>query len=256
MRSSESVPLSRVESNRYKTGNGTSMTHTPYSTTPSRTTPLTLLSDSLVRSLSTAPLGGESQHKPNKKNMKRKYNNMMGLAAAACMLLVMSAANAAVTITITESGSDVVATGAGTINMNGLTLLAPGGPAALTLPSSSVLVLGQGGSNIYTPASNPNSGLGPGAAMVDATSASGMNFGMGGGGVMFVDMNYVSGTEFTTSATWANASLASLGLTPGTYQYSWGSGADIDTLTVNIIPEPSTALLGILGSLALLRRRR
>jgi hypothetical protein len=38
-------------------------------------------------------------------------------------------------------------------------------------------------------------------------------------------------------------------LTPGKYVYTWGSGADDDSLTVNIgeVPEPSTWAMLLLG---------
>jgi hypothetical protein len=58
--------------------------------------------------------------------------------------------------------------------------------------------------------------------------------------------------------------LDSLGITPGTYVRNWGSGANADSLTLQInspgpvpVPEPGSALLlgaGLLG-LAAVRRR-
>ena len=70
---------------------------------------------------------------------------------------------------------------------------------------------------------------------------------------------YGSG-NLSNSATWSNATFASLGLTPGTYVWTWGSGEHQDSFTLNIrhVPEPTT--LTLLGSavacLAWLRRRR
>ena len=62
-------------------------------------------------------------------------------------------------------------------------------------------------------------------------------------------------------------SFASLGLTPGIYTWNWGSGANADSLTINIgtaippgaVPEPSTWAMLILGFGAVggaLRRRK
>jgi hypothetical protein len=52
--------------------------------------------------------------------------------------------------------------------------------------------------------------------------------------------------------------LASLGLTVGSYVWSWG-GSNPDSLTLNIVPEPTTALLlatGLLGLAVQGRRKR
>jgi hypothetical protein len=64
----------------------------------------------------------------------------------------------------------------------------------------------------------------------------------------------------------SNNTLDTLGLTPGTYTYTWGAGAVADSIVVNIsdaalsaTPEPSTAFLGITGigaAIAFLRLRR
>jgi PEP-CTERM motif len=85
--------------------------------------------------------------------------------------------------------------------------------------------------------------------------------------VVAVPLDYVSGAALGTStATFAGATIASLGLTPGSYVWSWGSGPTADTFTLDIVagagvgaavPEPATwatMLLGLAG-LMLLRKR-
>jgi hypothetical protein len=70
---------------------------------------------------------------------------------------------------------------------------------------------------------------------------------------LFVPSGYVSGSALSDSSTYDTATFASLGLTPGSYVWSWGIGADADTFTIDVgspIPEPaSLALLatGLIG---------
>jgi hypothetical protein len=74
----------------------------------------------------------------------------------------------------------------------------------------------------------------------------------------------VSGAALSDSATWDNATLSSLGLTPGTYTWAWGNGADADSFVIDIkattVPEPAslallaTSVLG-LGTARRLTRR-
>ncbi len=73
---------------------------------------------------------------------------------------------------------------------------------------------------------------------------------------------YVSGSALTDSATYDNQTLSSLGATPGTYTWRWGSGATADSFTLDIpapsVPEPaSLALFGTgLAGFGVIRRRR
>ena len=70
---------------------------------------------------------------------------------------------------------------------------------------------------------------------------------------------YISGDSLFGEVTFANSDFTSLGLTPGTYVWSWGAGAHADTFTVQIgVPEPSTwaLLLAGFGGLGLVGSRR
>ena len=62
-----------------------------------------------------------------------------------------------------------------------------------------------------------------------------------------VPSGYVSDSALGTSTdTFASATLASLGLTPGTYQWTWGTGAD-QSFTIQIVGTvPSVPLPGAL----------
>ena len=83
---------------------------------------------------------------------------------------------------------------------------------------------------------------GPEGAHFFPTLGSGPRFGIiGGGGSFFliVPDNYVSGSPLANAInTYAGATYASLGVTPGTYVYSWGSGDHHDSLTLQINPAP------------------
>jgi hypothetical protein len=84
-------------------------------------------------------------------------------------------------------------------------------------------------------------------------------FGVFGGDVA-VGFGYQSGAALSGSATYDNATFASLGLMPGSYVYTWGSGANADSLTINIeaVPELSTWAMMALGfaGLGFVGRRR
>lgn len=61
-------------------------------------------------------------------------------------------------------------------------------------------------------------------------------------GFVFAPAGYVSGSALTSSATWTATSLASLGLTPGTYLWTWGTGPTADSFTVHIGIAPPASI--------------
>lgn len=195
----------------------------------------------------------------------------LGRVAALLLVLGAPAAHAGYVVTFTESGSDVVATGSGTIDTTDLTALGNTANNSMVFPDSSYgsleftgyVAAGNQSDNVtlFVAASGPevfgtgdetaaSSGTGDlvGIDAQNATSA------------LYLPIGYVSGAALSSSSTWDNASFASLGLTPGTYVYTWGAGADADSYTVQIgqaIPEPMAGLVFAvpLGLLALWRRR-
>jgi hypothetical protein len=71
---------------------------------------------------------------------------------------------------------------------------------------------------------------------------------------MHVPSGYTSGSSLSDSDTFDSTTISALGLTPGTYTYTWGSGGNADSLTVDIqgaAPEPGTVCLLSVGVLAL-----
>jgi hypothetical protein len=69
---------------------------------------------------------------------------------------------------------------------------------------------------------------------------------------LLVPDGYVSGSALSGTAIWDAFTIASLGLTPGTYTYTWGTGAHTDNFTINIgaVPEPSSLVMAGAAMLA------
>jgi hypothetical protein len=70
--------------------------------------------------------------------------------------------------------------------------------------------------------------------------------------------NYVSGTAISGSSTFNSATFATLGVTPGTYNYNLTNGLDSITLNIGVTPVPfefSPALgLGVIGGLVVAKK--
>ena len=174
----------------------------------------------------------------------------------------------AFTVTLEQVGSDVVATGSGAINLTGLTFASGGLVATGSMgPSIANLVVADGtGLSQYTGFSGPSS-FGPGTTITIDSSDSGDSVGIIGpafflGPGIFLPAGYVSGNALSGSATWNNATFASLGVTPGTYVWTWGTRLPNQNFTLRIgaatVPDTGStvSLLGcaLLGVAALRRK--
>ncbi|MGH7050670.1 MAG: PEP-CTERM sorting domain-containing protein [Acetobacteraceae bacterium] len=172
-------------------------------------------------------------------------------------------------VTLTQAGSNVVATGSGTIDLTGLSSVGSGGSIAYVEPDAAGINTGPAtfvASSFYRGYTGPAS-FGSGFLTL-ASSGSGDIVGIGAFGAdgdLAVPSGYASGSALSDTSTYDGATFASLGLTPGTYTWTWGSGPadgsfmlDVETTAV---PEPgSLALLGIgllgLGLAGFASRRR
>jgi hypothetical protein len=184
-------------------------------------------------------------------------------------------ARAGYIVDVQQVGANVVATGAGSFDLTSLTHMTSSSPIAANVdPNMGTIRVGSSQWDSYTGIDGPLS-FGPGG-LVPADAWTGLFAGLlriddingtTQGIFVPVDLNhnhYVSGTLLDpSSATWDNASFASLGLNEGTYVWNWGSGDTADTFTLEIgsvdIPEaPSLAImfagLGLIGG-AMWRRR-
>jgi hypothetical protein len=178
-------------------------------------------------------------------------------------------AQAAYTVTLAQVGTDVVATGGGTIDLTGLSLVVSGAVTNASVQSSLGLIITgpivDTPIDIYTGFAGPMSFGNSPSGVEGLTSAS-----SGSGNVveiigafndLAVPSGYVSGSSLSDMSTYDNQTLASLEVTPGTYVWTWGPTALDDTFTLDIpaaVPEPASLTLLVAGltGLAFLRRRR
>lgn len=186
--------------------------------------------------------------------MRKNYSTLRGMLVGGALALLSVSAHAVYTIQIVETGGDVVATGSGSLNMTAVSSMIGASQWAFIIPSAPWVTVGQTvgtGVDYYTMqnfVTPPNMGAG---GFVTATSGSGGNVGVTPATVI-VPLGYVSGTALPSStSTWAGASLASLGLTPGSYTWSWGSGPTADSVVVNVVAASPQAV-PTLGEYAML----
>lgn len=177
-----------------------------------------------------------------------------------CSLFALApAAQASFVVNFVQVGPNVVATGTGSINTTALSFSGSDvGPALVSdFPSGEVTGpttlqnvipwVGVTGPNVFT----------TGGSLIFADLGSGDTVGLETTllpsvfpNAIELETTYVSGAPLSSSATWQNATFASLGLIPGSYTWTWGSGSTADFYTLNIgsVPEPSSLAL-LIGSL-------
>jgi protein with PEP-CTERM/exosortase system signal len=175
-----------------------------------------------------------------KTNLSRKFFCPAVLAtlavATACGLSIRTA-QAGYIVTLQQVGPNVVATGNGAIDLTDLSFLNSGVAVGGAInPSIAFIVTGTGGSgSLYSGFTGPTSfGSGGGKA---SGNGSGDIVGIDGkDDFLYVPEGYVSGAALSDSMTFTTATFASLGVTPGTYIWTWGSGEHADSFTLRIGP--------------------
>ena len=170
-------------------------------------------------------------------------------------------AKAALIFTFQEQGSDVVATGSGSVDLAGLSRSGEDILSASGVSAQNGVAGVAGTVAVYTGIAGPDS-FGPGGPVV-ASSGGGDAVAINGSdGFLGVPLGYVSGAALSSSMEFVGQTFASIGLTPGKYVWNWGSGVNADSFTVQIgpraIPEPASMLAvgaGLLGLRAVRRHR-
>ena len=199
-----------------------------------------------------------------------------GMTALGAALLLGSGlaaapAQAGYTVTLLQQGTNVVATGSGTINLTDLTdvgaaasnsgFLSPNLGRISTAPTTTFPDL----LSLYDGATGPTS-FGSGG-LTTANSGTGDAVGLQvieppTEAIIGLPEGYVSGHALSDTSTYDNMNFSMLGVTPGTYTWTWGTGANADSFTLQIgpaaVPETSTiALLALpLGLVMWLTARR
>lgn len=198
-------------------------------------------------------------------------------------MVACAASQAAVTITIEESGGDVVATASGSLDTSSTT----SSSAATVIPlfeyvaaDNYAYIVGVGGvssATAYGAIFGTAQPLNSSSISEEPDSSTGAPVGvdaLGGGAViLYAPAGYISGGSINATSTWAGQTLAGLGLTPGSYVFDFGS----DRVTYTVVdpsvtpPQPGqaqsvpgstlfTLVLSALGLTAMawrsLRRRR
>jgi PEP-CTERM motif len=205
-----------------------------------------------------------------------------GSAAIGGAMLIGSSlpASAGYVVTLEQVGNDVVATGSGPIDPS--TVL---GPPHLGFASTSVIgpAIGNIGTRAIPVVTEEDVPLdlyfsfnitGPLSfgSDINGTTANastgdfvGLEYGpvhSGGQPALVVPRGYVPNAPLSDTAIYVNRTFDSLGVTPGTYEWAWGTGAN-QNFTLQIgpaaaVPEPSSLLLlgGVLAGLLVVRSRR
>lgn len=185
------------------------------------------------------------------------------LLIASLIWMSAGSARAGLVILIQEVGNDVVITANGTLNVADLT--AQGSVSVFNgmIPRSGYLTFRKDNlsANLYAGISGPAS-FGTGDFSFASSSSVNFSFLLTGiGSQIALDKQYDfgAGDTISNSATYSNASFDSLGITPGTYIWTWGSGENADSITLTVVPEPSAYAMATGLALALaipaLRRR-
>jgi hypothetical protein len=177
------------------------------------------------------------------------------LILAACLL--GGYVNADVTVTMAESGGDVVATASGNLDMTGLSN-SPRAILGLMQYNASddyAYTTGSGSGSAYLPVTvNSVQPLNSSVVDVLADVNSGVPFGVEQSGVSHVITAPTGCTPcaISSSSTWQGQTLASLGLTGGSFVFDYGPGNVITFVVPGQPQSPSATSIPTMGTYGLI----
>ena len=150
-----------------------------------------------------------------------------------------SASYCQITMTVRQVGPDVVVQASGSANTYSVTVSqqdgSPGGevdpnPGGVIYVADTV----HGGGIFYPPNFSGPNGIGAGVNHGAQTGAGGWVGIWFGRGAVLVPTVYVSGQSLSGTGTYSSTTIAALGMTPGTYTWTWGTGGSTDSFVLTI----------------------
>jgi PEP-CTERM motif len=186
--------------------------------------------------------------------MARRTTCLVAGALLALAAVTAPSAQAAYVATFQEIGGNVVEMSSGSFDLTDLIALEPVSSAQALQPHTATFLSGDlDVAQIWYDGVTGPSNFGPGTGSAEPDSSHGDAIGIMGPTFLFAPADYINGAPLSETSTWLNQTFASLGLTPGTYVYSWGAGAHADTFTIDVagsappVPEPSTWAMMLIG---------
>lgn len=161
----------------------------------------------------------------------------------ASLLIIVPATQAGFIATLEQVGPNVVETGSGAVDLSGLSFTSTHHAAAGMVPDIGVIVTGPSvfvAIDEYTGFSGPTT-FGSGSE-TDAKSGSGDSVGIAVTlGIFSVPAGYVSDTALSNSFTYDSTNFTMLGVTPGTFKWTWGTGPNQNfTLKIGTATAPDS----------------
>jgi len=202
----------------------------------------------------------EPENQPQTQMLKRTpkmEKTLTPIVFLALAFMLTLPARAVLVIDCVGSESNIICTTNGSANLTDLTLNSDGfGSNAGLNPLGGQIITGAAGAfDGYSGLTGPTTfGTGTGASLGFVSSSgplAGIRHTAAEGLQLRLPDNYSSGTQLENSSITYTGTLADVGLVPGSHAWTWGSGANADSMTLNItaVPEASSFVFFSLLSL-------